>query len=101
MAKLLDEVMHDLKFIRSHELQPKWYKFSKILIIIGFVAIYSYFFGLRKAVFFVAFFLVLNFLLHTLYRRKTYKFQQSWMDFIVIETETGLKAKGLENFIIQ
>jgi hypothetical protein len=56
MTHLLDEIKIDVAFVRSHTLQPKWYKALKVVILAGFLAGYGYLFGLaRLAAFLSAF----------------------------------------------
>lgn len=98
MNKLLEEIKNDLSFIRTHSLQPKWYKLFKIFILAGFLAGYCYLFGLIKTVIFFAVFVFLSFLVHLLYRAKTNKWKQSWLDFIVVEDDNGIKAKSIGKF---
>lgn len=85
MAKLLKEIQEDVNFVKSHTIQPKWYKILKVFILIGFVAGYAYFFGWTKTIVFLAVFLFLSLLVHMLYRAKTDKWTRSWLDFVVVE----------------
>ena len=95
MAKLGDEIKVDLNFIKSHTLQPKWYKVFKVFMLVGFFLGYLALFGTRKTVvFFVAFF-CLSFLVHMIYRVKTNTWQQSWLDFVVIEENNEIKAERI------
>lgn len=98
MAKLLKEITTDVNFIKSHTLQPKWYKFLKIFILLGFFAGYYWLFGLVKTAVCAAIFLVLSFGLHMLYRIKTMKFQQSWLDFVVVEEDGKKRAQSIGKF---
>jgi len=98
MPKFLQEIKDDLNFIKSHTLQPQWYKVLKVFILAGFLAGYAYLFGFRKTAIFFAIFIFLMLLVHLLYRAKTEKFQKSWLDFIVEETADGPKAKSIGNF---
>lgn len=98
MSKLLQEIKHDLAFIKSHTLQPQWYKVLKIFILLGFLAGYYYLFGFMKTMVFLAVFLFLMLLVHLVYRFKTAKFQKSWLDFIVVNTEEGVKARSIGKF---
>ena len=54
MTKLLDEIKHDLNFIKSHTLQPKWYKILKVFMLLGFLVGYACLFGTLKTVVFFA-----------------------------------------------
>ena len=98
MAKLLNEISDDLRFIKSHTMQPKWYKTVKIFILLGFLVGYWYLFGWLKTVIFLAVFMFLSLLIHLLYRVKTKKYTQSWLDFIVVEENNEIKAKSIGKF---
>jgi Ca2+-dependent lipid-binding protein len=98
MTRLLKEIKDDLSFIQSHSLQPQWYKASKILILVGFLIGYYYFFGFVKTVIFFVAFMFLMLLVHLVYRFKTDKFQRSWLDFVVEKTDEGVKAKRIGKF---
>ena len=98
MTRLLDEIKVDLDFIRSHSLQPKWYKVLKVFILLGFLVGYYSLFGILKSVVFFATFLSLSLLVHLLYRAKTLKFKQSWLDFVVVEEDGEIKAKSIGKF---
>lgn len=98
MPKLLDAIKYDANFVKSHTLQPKWYKILKVFILLGFlVGYYSVFGALKTVVFFVTF-LFLSFLVHMLYRVKTHKFRQSWLDFVVVEENGQVRAKSIGKF---
>ena len=96
--KLLKEINDDLSFIKSHTLQPQWYKVLKIFIILGVLAGYYYLFGAIITVIFFVVFMFLMLLVHLIYRLKTNKFQQSWLDFVVVESDDGIKAKSIGKF---
>jgi hypothetical protein len=98
MARLLNEIKHDLSFIRSHTLQPQWYKVVKVFIILGFIAGYFYLFGLRKTGLFFAVFFSLALLVHIIYRIKTNRWTRSWLDFAVIEEGGEIKADSIGKF---
>lgn len=85
MNKLLKEIMIDLRFLKSHTLQTKWYKILKVFILLGFLAGYYFLFGLIKTIIFFAVFVLLMTTVHFIYRKKTNKFKQNWLDFIVQE----------------
>ena len=98
MTKLLDEFKSDLNFIKSHSLQPKWYKILKVFILVGFLVGYYYLFGIIKTVIFFVIFIFLSFLVHLLYRAKTNKWKRSWLDFVVIEENNEIKSKSIGKF---
>jgi uncharacterized membrane protein len=98
MTKLLEEIKYDLGFIKSHSLQPNWYKFLKIFILAGFLVGYWYLFGLVKTMVFFAIFIFLSLLVHLLYRAKTNKWKRSWLDFVVVEEDNKTKAKSIGKF---
>jgi hypothetical protein len=90
MSNLLDEIKQDLSFVRSHTLQPGWYKVLKVFIVLAFLLVYFFFFGLLKTLIFFAAFVLLSLVAHMVYRWKTEKYTRSWLDFIVVE-EDGVK----------
>lgn len=98
MPNLFQEIKTDLNFIRSHTLQPQWFKVFKIFILVGFLVGYYFLFGLKKTVIFYAGFVFLMLLVHLLYRNQTNKFQKSWLDFIVEETPESAKGKSIGKF---
>ena len=95
---LLQEIKYDLNFIKSHSLQPKWYKFLKVFILVGFLVGYWRLFGFTKTKVFFAIFIFLSLFVHLLYRAKTNKFRRSWLDFVVVEEENEIKAKSIGKF---
>jgi hypothetical protein len=98
MAKLLNEIKDDLHFVKTHTLQPKWYKFLKIFIVLGFLVGYWCLFGWKKALIFLVAFFFLSFIVHMVYRIKTNKSTRSWLDFKVVEQDNQIKAKSIGKF---
>ena len=98
MAKLLDEFKYDLSYLKSHTLQPTWFKIVKIFILFGFLVGYTCLFGLMKTLVFFAVFVFLSFLVHLVYRFKTNKWKQSWLDFVVVEENGVMKTKRIGKF---
>jgi len=98
MTKLMDELKYDFNFMKSHSLQPKWYKVLKVFILVGFLAGYYFLFGLIKTVLFFATFVLLNTLVHLIYRAKTRKWKQSWLDFVVIEEDNEITTKRIGKY---
>jgi hypothetical protein len=98
MMKLLDAIRYDLNFIRSHTLQPKWYKVLKVFILLGLLVGYYALFGARKTVVIFVVFLFLAFLIHMTYRVKTDRFMKSWLDFVVVEQNGAIMAKSIGKF---
>ena len=98
MSKMLKEIQDDARFVRSHTLQPKWYKFGKIFILLGVLGGYSALFGWRKMLIFLGVFLLLSLLLHLLYRAGTRKFTRTWLDFVVVEEGGVPKAQRIGVF---
>ena len=90
MKKLWSEIKYDADFIRGHTLQPQWYKVLKVFLLVGAVGGYYALFGGRKTLIFCGVFFGLSFLLHMVYRIKTQKFTQSWLDFVVTEDDGQL-----------
>jgi hypothetical protein len=98
MSKLLDEIKYDMSFMKSHTLQPRWFKVAKVFLLLGFLVGYTYLFGWIKTVLFLAVFIVLSLLVHLVYRVKTNKWKQSWRDFVVIEENGEMKTKRIGKF---
>ena len=83
MQNSLEEIKNDASFIKSHSLQPQWYKILKVFLLLGLVVGYYLIFGgIRTLVFFGCFF-GLSLVVHMVYRIKTNKFTLSWLDFRV------------------
>jgi cell division protein FtsW (lipid II flippase) len=89
MSKLLEAIKHDVSFVKSHSLQPQWFKALKVFIILGFLAGYMHWFGARRTTVFFLVFLCLSLVVHLLYRTKTANWTRTWLDFVVVE-EHGL-----------
>ena len=98
MNKLVDELKYDFNFIKSHSLQPKWYKVLKVFILLGFLAGYYFLFGSIKTMIFFAVFILLSALVHLVYRVKTRKWKQSWLDFVVVEENNEIRAKSIGKY---
>ena len=96
--RFLKEVRDDLNFIKSHSLQPQWYKVLKVFIIVGVLIAYYYLFGFFKIAIFFAAFLFLGLLVHLIYRVMTNKWRHSWLDFVVVETKNGTKPESIGKF---
>ncbi len=73
MKKFIKEFQDDVEFVRAHKLQPGWYKYSKIFILLVLLADYWYLFGFVKTAIFLTSFLFLSLLVHMIYRVKTQK----------------------------
>jgi hypothetical protein len=97
-TNLGDEFRYDVHFVSSHTLQPGWYKIAKVFILIGFLVGYALLFGVNKTLIFLGTFFVLAAALHILYRVKTEKFTQTWMDFVVIHESGEMKMKRIGIF---
>ena len=95
MTKLIDEIKYDLSYLKSHSLQPKWYKILKVFILLGFLEVSYFLFGFTKTILFIAIFILLNTLVHLTYRVKTNKWTQSWLDYIVVEENGKLITKRI------
>ena len=95
---LVDEVRYDLNFVKSHTLQPQWYKIVKIIILTGFLIAYGLIFGLQKMLIFFGLFIILAAGVHMVYRVKTKKFTQTWMDFVVYQAGSEIKMKRIGIF---
>ncbi len=82
--RIFKEIRFDVDFVRSHQLQPRWYKLFKVILLLGVLIGYAFFFGWKRMLIFLAVFLLLSLAVHLLYRTMTDKFTRSWLDFKVI-----------------
>ncbi len=98
MTKLIREIKHDLSFIKSHTLQPQWYKVLKVFILLAFLVGYCALFGLLKTLVFLAVFFLLSFAVHMIYRVKTERWTTSWLDFVVIEENGERRPRSIGKF---
>ena len=98
MKKLLKEVKDDANFIKSHTLQPQWYKIFKVFMILGFLGGHLHLFGPRKTIVFSGVFFSLSFLVHLIYREKTDKWQHSWLDFVVVDENGEPRPTGIGKY---
>jgi hypothetical protein len=98
MSNLLDEIKMDVNFVRSHTLQPKWYKTLKVVLLAGFLVGYGCLFGLARMAAFLVCFLFLSLVVHLVYRAKTQRFQCSWLDFVVAVENGKPAAKRIGKF---
>jgi hypothetical protein len=95
MRKLPDEIKYDLSFLKSHSLQPKWFKILKVFILLGFLEMNYFLFGFTKTILFFVSFIILSTLVHLIYRAKTHKWTKSWLDFIIVEENGELTTKRI------
>ena len=97
-VKLLNEFIHDFKFIRSHTLQPKWYKVFKIVLVLVVISGYYLIFGSAKTIILALAFFGLSSIVHIMYRVKTRKFTKTWLDFVVVEDGDHTRAESIGRF---
>ena len=97
-VNVLDEIRYDINFLKSHTLQPKWYKIFKVFILLGFLVGYAVLFGLGKTLIFLVTFSILSAIVHMTYRVKTQKFTQTWRDFIVYREQGGIRMKRIGKY---
>ena len=95
MKKFWDAIISDAKFIRDHELQPRWYKIFKIFLLLGGAYAFFRVFGGRKTLVFLACFFTLSAVVHMVYRINTREFTQSWLDFVIEEVDGQPKTKPI------
>jgi hypothetical protein len=98
MSKMIKEIADDLKFIRSHTLQPQWYKVFKVFMILGFLVGYYFLFGMLKTTIFFTTFMLLSLAVHMIYRVNTEKWTRSWLDFVVVEEDGETRADRIGKF---
>ena len=91
----MNEILYDAKFIKGHTLQPGWYKILKIFLLLGLIGGYYLIFGgIRTLVLFGCFF-GLSLVVHMVYRIKTNKFTQSWLDFRISDNNGQLEYQRI------
>ena len=95
MKKILDKIKLDIDFIQSHQLQPKWYKVLKVVLLLGILLGYSFFFGWGKTFAFFIVFMLLSLAVHFIYRINTRKYTQSWLDFKVVKEDGKVKPVSI------
>lgn len=95
MKKILNEIVYDANFIKGHTLQPQWYKILKVFLLLGLIVGYYLIFGGIKTLVFFGCFFGLGLVLHVVYRIKTKKFTQSWMDFKVSDNQGQLEYQRI------
>jgi len=98
MTKLFKEIKDDANFIKSHTLQPKWYKIFKVFMVLGFLAGHLFLFGPIKTIIFSGTFFSLSLLVHLLYRVKTNKWTQGWLDFVIAGEDGEPRPKGIGKY---
>ena len=98
MKKLADETKYDLNFLKSHTLQPQWFKILKVFILLGVLVGYYLLFGWPATLLFFVTFFSLMLMVHFAYRIKTHKYTTSWLDFVVIQEGEKLKTKRIGKY---
>ena len=98
MKKLADETKYDLNYLKSHTLQPQWFKTLKVFILLGVLVGYYLLFGWQATLLFCVTFFTLMLMVHFTYRAKTNKYTTSWLDFVVIQEGEKLKTKRIGKY---
>jgi hypothetical protein len=100
MKKIIDGIKYDLGFLKTHTLQPKWFKRLKIFLLIGVLVSYSILIGFEEMVVFFITLVFLMLVVHMIYRINTDKFTKNWLDFnVVIEDgEYRYKKRSIGKF---
>lgn len=98
MKKLADETKYDLNYLKSHTLQPQWFKILKVFILLGVLVGYYLLFGWQATLIFCVTFSTLMLMVHFTYRTKTNKYTTSWLDFVVIQEGEKLKTKRIGKY---
>ena len=82
---IIKEIKYDLKFIKNHTLQPRWWKIGKIFLLCGMITAVYFIFGMVKTFIWLSTVIILSFIVHIIYRIKTNAFTKTWMDFRIKE----------------
>lgn len=98
MSRLIKELKIDFSFIKSHTLQPQWYKVLKVFILFGFFIGYFLLFGFLATIICFATFITLSATVHMVYRIKTVAWTQSWLDFVVVNENNEGKAESIGKY---
>ena len=91
----MNEILYDAKFIKSHTLQPQWYKILKVFLLLGLIGGYYLIFGGIRTLVLFGCFLGLSLVVHMFYRIKTNKFTQSWLDFRISDNNGQLEYQRI------
>ena len=81
------EIKKDIEFLKKHTLQPKWWKITKVFVLLGSLVLIYFIFGIIKTIIWISIIIVLATIVHFTYRIKTHTYTKSWMDFKVKEVE--------------
>lgn len=98
MSKLLQAIKIDFNFVKSHSLQPDWYKVVKVVSLLGFLVGYYFFFGLLGTIVCFVTFIVLSTIVHMVYRVKTDTWKKSWLDFEVVYENGEPRAESIGKY---
>ena len=98
MTKLVDEIKYDLSYLKSHTLQPKWFKILKVFIVLGVLIGHYFLFGLKATILFCIIFFSFMLMVHMAYRKKTNKYTTSWLDFVVKQEGEEIKTKRIGKY---
>ena len=98
MSKLLQAIKIDFNFVKSHSLQPVWYKVAKVLFVLGFLVGYYFFFGLLGTIVCFVTFILLSTIVHMVYRVKTDTWKKSWLDFEVVYENGEPRAERIGKY---
>jgi hypothetical protein len=70
----------------------------KVFLLLGFLGGYYFLFGFAKTVIFLVIFIVLSAIVHFIYRIKTKRWKQSWLDFVVTQENGMAKYQRIGKF---
>jgi len=87
---IITKISYDIKFIKNHTLQPRWWKIFKIFLLCGMITAVFFIFGTLKTFIWLSTVIILSLIVHIIYRIKTNAFTKTWMDFKVKESNGKL-----------
>ncbi|MBN1776798.1 MAG: hypothetical protein JW811_01635 [Clostridiales bacterium] len=87
---LREFIRTDASFLKTHTTQPKWWKISKIFVLLGALIAVGFIFNVWKAAVWLGVIVVLTTAMHFMYRIKTHVYTKTWMDFKVWEVDGKL-----------
>ena len=78
-----DEIKTDVEFLKRHDLQPVWWKYGKIAVLIAILAAITIFLDWKSMLVWLGTVLICMGSVHLMYRAKTKKYTVAWADFRV------------------
>src|SRR3972149_1918339 len=78
---LRDEIRTDVDFLERHDLQPEWWKYGKMLVLLGIIVALVLTWGWASMLTWLGTMVACMTIVHFMYRAKTTKYTVAWADF--------------------